>query len=91
MSHIQLERNHTMEKEQVRAMTEELGQKLKAKHGGDYCWEDDTVHYKHSGIDARVSFDDKTIRVDVKLGLLMGAFRGMIESEVTKYLDEKFA
>ena len=73
MSHIQLERNHTMEKEQVRTMTEELGQKLKAKHGGDYCWEGDTVHYKHSGIDAKVSFE------------------GMIESEVSKYLDEKFA
>ena len=83
MSHIQLERNHTMEKEQVRTM--------KAKHGGDYCWEGDTVHYKHSGIDAKVSFDDKTVRVDVTLGLLMSAFKGMIESEVSKYLDEKFA
>jgi putative polyhydroxyalkanoate system protein len=77
-----------MDKAQLRAMTEELGQKLKAKFGGDYRLEGDLVHYKYSGVDAKVSFDESTVDVDVKLGLLMMALKGMVEAEVNKYLDE---
>ena len=88
MSHIKIQRSHSMDKAQLRAMTEELGQKLKAKFGGDYRLEGDLVHYKYSGVDAKVSFDESTVDVDVKLGLLMMALKGMVESEVNKYLDE---
>jgi len=87
VSHIQIQRNHSMDKVQLRAMTEELGQKLKAKFGGDYQLEGDLVHYKYSSVDAKVSFDESTVNVDVKLGLLMMALKGMVESEVNKYLD----
>lgn len=88
MSQIRITRHHTMDREHVRNMTEELGEKLKSKFGGDYRWEGDMVHYKYSGVDAKVSFDEDTLQVDVKLGLLMAALKGMIESEVNKYLDQ---
>lgn len=88
MSQIRIKRHHTMDREHVRAMTQELGEKLKGKFGGNYQWEGDMVHYKYSGVDAKVSFDETTLQVDVKLGLLMAALKGMIESEVNKYLDK---
>jgi len=88
MSDIQIKRHHNMDEEQLRSMTEELGQKLKAKFGGEYHLEGNIVRYNYHGADARVSFNETTVQVDVKLGLLMMAFKGMIESEVNGYLDE---
>jgi putative polyhydroxyalkanoate system protein len=77
-----------MDEEHLRSMTEELGQKLKSKFGGEYHLEDNVVHYTYHSADAKVSFDETRVVVDVKLGLLMMAFKGMIESEVNNYLDE---
>ncbi len=88
MSHIQIRRHHNMDEVHLRTMTEELGQKLKAKFGGEYHLEDNIVHYTYHSADAKVSFNETTVSVDVKLGLLMMAFKGMIESEVNNYLDE---
>jgi putative polyhydroxyalkanoate system protein len=91
MSHIQIKRHHNMDEEQLRSMTEELGQKLKAKFGGEYHLEGNIVHYTYHSADAKVGFNETTVQVDVKLGLLMMAFKGMIESEVNNYLDEHIA
>ncbi len=91
MSHIQIKRHHNMDEGQLRSMTEELGQKLKAKFGGEYHLEGNIVHYTYHSADAKVSFNETTVQVDVKLGLLMMAFKGMIESEVNNYLDEHIA
>jgi putative polyhydroxyalkanoate system protein len=77
-----------MDEEHLRSMTEELGQKLKSKFGGEYHLEGNIVHYTYHSADAKVSFDETRVNVDVKLGLLMMAFKGMIESEVNNYLDE---
>lgn len=88
MSHIQIKRHHNMDEAHLRAMIEELGQKLKAKFGGEYHLDGNIVHYNYHSADATVSFDETTVKVDVKLGLLMMAFKGMIESEVNGYLDE---
>ena len=88
MSHIQIRRHHNMDEVHLRIMTEELGQKLKAKFGGEYHLEENIVHYTYHSADAKVSFNETTVSVDVKLGLLMMAFKGMIESEVNNYLDE---
>lgn len=88
MSHIQIKRHHNMDEEHLRSMTEELGQKLKSKFGGEYHLEENVVHYTYHSADAKVSFDETRVIVDVKLGLLMMAFKGMIESEVNNYLDE---
>ncbi|MDX2463033.1 MAG: polyhydroxyalkanoic acid system family protein [Porticoccus sp.] len=88
MSHIQIIRHHNMDEEHLRSMTEELGQKLKSKFGGEYHLEGNIVHYTYHSADAKVSFDETRVKVDVKLGLLMMAFKGMIESEVNNYLDE---
>jgi len=88
MSHIQIRRHHNMDEVHLRTMTEELGQKLKAKFGGEYHLEENIVHYTYHSADAKVSFNETTVSVDVKLGLLMMAFKGMIESEVNNYLDE---
>lgn len=88
MSHIQIKRHHNMDEEDLRSMTEELGQKLKSKFGGEYHLEENIVHYTYHSADAKVSFDETRVFVDVKLGLLMMAFKGMIESEVNNYLDE---
>jgi len=91
MSDIQIKRHHNMDEGQLRSMTEELGQKLKAKFGGEYHLEGNIVHYTYHSADAKVSFNETTVQVDVKLGLLMMAFKGMIESEVNNYLDEHIA
>ena len=88
MSHIQIQRRHNMDEQHLRVMIEELGQKLKAKFGGEYHLEPNVVHYNYHSADATVSFDSSTVNVEVTLGLLMMALKGMVESEINSYLDE---
>lgn len=88
MSRIQIKRYHSMDEVDLRTITEDLGKKLKAKFGGDYSLEDNLVHYSYHSADAKFSFNETTVKVDVELGLLMFAMKGKIESEVNRYLDE---
>lgn len=91
MSDIQIERDHSLSLDNVRSLTEEVGSKLKSKYGGDYQMNGDTMCYKTSGVNAELRFDESNLCVNVKLGMLMKAFKGNIQTEVQRFLDEHIA
>ena len=60
----------------------DLASDIKGRLGGSYHWEGDCrMHYKHVGVDAVITFDDKSVLVEVVLGLLMKGLKGMLEKE----------
>ena len=87
MSKILIEKNHNMDELQLQALIERLGKKLKDKFGGDYQLEGNSVHYVYHGADAKISFDEFMVKVEVKLGLIMSTVKGKVELEVNSYLD----
>ncbi len=47
----------------------------------------DTVLFKRSGVDGQLRVTKDSFELDAKLGLLLGAFKGRIEAEISKMLD----
>ncbi|MFT4825578.1 MAG: putative polyhydroxyalkanoate system protein [Halioglobus sp.] len=91
MAGFRLRKSYSMPKEDVREAAEGLACKLEKEHGVKSRWDGDCVKIKGSGIDGMLSFADGNIDVSVKLGMLASAFKGVLRSEVQRYLDEKIS
>ena len=69
---------------------ERLAETLAARFGVRYAWQGDALAFDRSGVDGRVSLEPGALRVTAKLGFLLGAMRGTIESEIRRVLEERF-
>ena len=90
MSTISLRKSHARPEPEVRALVEELAAALKQRYDIDAIWLDErTVTITHSRLSGQLRLEPRQVCIDIKLGLLAGAFRSRIESELRKSLDEK--
>lgn len=89
MAKIRMQRRHRLELADIRARADGLAAKLVSKFGGEYRWQDDSLYYsRRGGVDARIVCTSEDIVVDVNLGLMMSALRGLIEAEIRYAFDE---
>ena len=88
MAQFRMTKPYTMPKDQLREAAEGLAQSLEKQHGVRSRWDGDSVSIRGAGVDGKLSFHDGLIDVSVKLGLLASAFKGILQSEVQRYLDD---
>ena len=88
MATIQIHRKHQLDLPDIRSRAEGLADTLVAKFGGQFHWQDDQLFYERSGVDACISCGSDDISVAIKLGMMMSAIRGTIETEVNNSLDK---
>ena len=91
MAHINVERTHTLGLEVARVKAREVVAKLESQYGLKPQWSGDKVAFKRSGVDGVLEISENTVKVDVKLGMLMSALSGMIKSEIERSLDKALA
>ncbi|MGD2118131.1 MAG: polyhydroxyalkanoic acid system family protein [Chromatiales bacterium] len=91
MSHIHIKRPHQLDKPALREHVEQLAAKLAQDYDYDYHWEGDKLKFKRSGAQGHIALADDHIVVDIKLGLLLSAVRGQVESTLNSYLDKYLA
>lgn len=53
--------------------------------------EGERINFKRTGVTGTLQVTKERFELDAKLGLLVGAFKDRIETEITKYLDELLA
>jgi len=51
----------------------------------------DSVRFARSGVTGTLRVTPDRFELDARLGLLLGAFKGRIEAEITRYMDEMVA
>lgn len=88
MASFRLTKQYTMPKAQLREAAAGFADNLERQHGVRTHWDGDSVRIQGAGVDGRLSFHDGLVDVSVKLGMLASAFRGVLRSEVQRYLDE---
>lgn len=88
MAGFRLSKHYTMPKQQLREAAEGLAQQLERQHGVRSSWEGDCVRIKGAGVDGELSFAGGVVDVSVRLGLLASPFKGVLQAEVQRYLDE---
>jgi putative polyhydroxyalkanoate system protein len=88
---IDIRHSHSLPKAKARKALEEVAQKLAERFDFDYGWDGDTLNFNRSGVDGKIALAPKELHVTAKLGFLASAFRGPIESEIRRVLDERFS
>ena len=67
----------------------ELAEKLGEQYQLECDWQsDDCLNISRSGVDGRLMVGEQEIELTLKLGMLMSAFKGVIETEIKSFIAE---
>lgn len=91
MARITVERSHTLGRAGARAKAEALAERLAREYDVRYQWKGDVLEFKRSGADGSIAVADNSVKVELKLGLLLSAMSGTIKREIEKGLDESLS
>ncbi len=91
MSGIDIRHSHSLPQAKARKAVEEVAKKLAERFDIEYAWDGDTMNFNRSGVDGKIAMSPKQLHVTAKLGFLLTALKGPIESEIRRVLDEKFS
>ncbi|QQR88962.1 MAG: polyhydroxyalkanoic acid system family protein [Myxococcales bacterium] len=88
MSAIDIRKTHTLGKDKAREAAESLSGMLKDKFQVQTQWDGDVLKFERSGAKGSIAISDTDVHVKVELGLMLKAFKGQVEGQVTKYLEK---
>jgi putative polyhydroxyalkanoate system protein len=88
MATIDIVRSHKLGRAEARKAVNKLAAEISKKLDAKTRWEGDTLEFNRSGAKGTIDVDDKKLRINVELGLMLSAMRGMIEKEINSYLDQ---
>jgi len=88
MTRITVERSHTLGLEQARDRAQKLADRLASQYDVRCSWKGDCLEFKRSGADGRIEVGEDSVRVEVKLGLLLSALGSTIRREIESTLDK---
>lgn len=89
MADIDIRHPHSLPMPRAREAIEQAAQRLSEKFGIDYAWNGDTVDFRRTGLDGRIELVPDELRVTAKLGFLLSAMKGPIETEIRRVLAER--
>ena len=90
MPEISISRRHGLNEEEVRGRIEELADKVSARLGGKWSWQDDQAVCEAHGARAKVGYDAQSILLEVSLPRMMKPFSGKLEAKIIEYFDRYF-
>lgn len=88
MSDIKLVRTHSMPIAKARALAEKAAASLAAEYDLSHEWHGNSLHFHRSGVDGQMHVTASEIQLDVKLGLLLRAFKGKLLQHIERELDQ---
>jgi putative polyhydroxyalkanoate system protein len=88
-SKISVSRAHRLNREQAVRAADRIADELKARHGIQSRWKDDTLHFKRSGVSGTLTLGEGKLDIKVELGFLLAMFRDTIASEIERALDRE--
>lgn len=91
MSDIHAHRKHNMSLEEAKKVAQELAERLEREFQLDSSWQGNTLNFNRSGVKGKLEVTEQDVSVDIKLGFMLKAFKGKIQSEIDKNIDQMFA
>ncbi|MFT6552322.1 MAG: putative polyhydroxyalkanoate system protein [Zhongshania marina] len=92
MPNISLRQRHNKSPEELRELIKLMATKLEERYQLNARWlNNDAVEVARPGINGRITLGENEVRVEIKLGLMMSAFKSTIESEISRSMAEKLA
>ena len=91
MSKIVVERQHRLGRVGARDKAQQLAERLAQQYDVSYQWVGDTLEVQRTGAKGSIEVDEDTVRVSLKLGLLLSGMSGTIKRELEEALDKRLA
>lgn len=91
MSKIVVERQHRLGRAGARDKAQQLAERLAQQYDVSYQWVGDTLEVQRTGAKGSIEVDEDTVRVSLKLGLLLSGMSGTIKRELEEALDKRLA
>jgi putative polyhydroxyalkanoate system protein len=92
---IHITRGHALGLQSARKLAFRWAEEAEDRLGMDCVYEEgrvsDVVAFTRSGVNGELKVTKDKFVLDARLGLLLGAFKGRIETEIVKNLDELLA
>ncbi|HUL68375.1 MAG TPA: polyhydroxyalkanoic acid system family protein [Burkholderiaceae bacterium] len=88
MADIKVVRRHHLTVAQAKKIAQKTADDLASEYNLESEWQGDTLRFSRSGVHGSMAVTASEIRLDVKLGLLLGAFKARIERHIEHRLDE---
>ncbi len=95
MANLQIRREHSLTLAAARKIARTWAEHVEAEFGMQCSYEqgtkEDRVSFARSGVNGVLHVTADHFDLDAKLGFLLGAFKGHIEAEIVKNLDDLLA
>lgn len=91
MTQISVERKHSLGRDAARAKAQALVDKLSREYDLQATWNGDRVDVARSGAKGSVQIGEDSIRVELKLGMMLSMMSGTIKGEIERALDKALA
>ena len=92
MTDLHILREHTLGMAKARKIAFKWAEHVEEEFGMTCTYEEgktvDEVFFKRSGVQGMLSVTKEKFELNAKLGFLVGAFKGTIENEIVKNLDD---
>ena len=95
MANLHIRREHSLTLAAARKIAVAWAVQVESDFGMDCTYEEgakeDRLHFTRSGVNGVLVVTGDHFDLDAKLGFLLGAFKGKIEAEIVKNLDDLLA
>jgi putative polyhydroxyalkanoate system protein len=89
MAAIHVTQPYTMSHAELKQGLDELAEKLGEQYQLKCDWQsDECLGIHRSGVNGQLTVGEQEIELTLNLGMLMSAFKGVIEREITTFIDE---
>jgi putative polyhydroxyalkanoate system protein len=88
MADIKVVRKHRLTMAQAKKIAQKTADDLASEYDLKSEWQGNTLRFARSGVDGSMAVSASEIRLEVKLGMLLSAFKGKIEQHIEHRLDE---
>lgn len=88
---IHIIQEHNLEPAAARAAAEQVAQKLASEFDLVCSWQGDVLRFERSGVEGALTLLPQQAQMQIKLGMLYGAFAPAIQSKVAEKMRKVFA
>jgi putative polyhydroxyalkanoate system protein len=88
VSDISIKRAHNTTVAEAKKVADKVADKLAKDYQLKSSWAGDVLNFARSGVNGSLAVTAKDIKVDVKLGFLMAAFKGPIQKAMEENLEK---
>lgn len=88
---MKISKTHSLGTAEVRQRVDNLATALSGKYGLRTAWDGDDLKISGSGVDGHIAVADKSIDVDIKLGLALSMMESTIRTSIEDAIDEHLA